>query len=129
MIPETIQVGPIRWRIAYSQETTDKMREASDHPRQMGECDVVTATLTIAVGMPDDVERETVLHETLHAIQAVLGNPVEHKRGSDLEEAFVASTSPLLLDTLRRNPALVTYLLGYAPERPRSSDPLVTGWP
>lgn len=118
MIPETIQVGPIRWRVLHTDETTAAMRETSDHPRQMGECDVVSATLTIATGMPPEVTRETLLHEILHAIQAVLGNPVEHKRGADLEEGFVASTSPLLLDTLVRNPGLVTYLLGYAPEPP-----------
>jgi len=52
------------------------------------------------------VLRETVLHEMLHCIFEHTGvDPEEH-------ETLIRSISPLLLETLRRNPELVEWLVG-----------------
>jgi hypothetical protein len=52
----------------------------------------------------------TLLHEVVHAIFKIAGLPNEK------EEDTVTRLSPLLLDTLRRNPDLVAYLLGVPDE-------------
>jgi len=50
---------------------------------------------------------DTILHETLHAMWASVGG-----WGIDLpEEQIVAAFTTILLDTLRRNPALIDYLV------------------
>lgn len=113
--PGWIQIGPTRWLVVYTEAATEAMRARNDNPRMMGETDAVTATIIIAHDLPADLKRETLLHEILHAIQATLGNQAESARKGDVEETFVASTSPLLLDTLERNPDLVTYLLDRVP--------------
>ena len=51
-----------------------------------------------------------MLHETLHACFMVAG--INNRMSDTLEEETINSLSPLLLDTLRRNPGLVAYLLG-----------------
>jgi hypothetical protein len=63
---------------------------------------------------PDDpaVERETLLHEILHAIidQTALatdGGPLT----GDQEEQVVRTLSPLLYHTLRRNPQVLGWLV------------------
>lgn len=61
-------------------------------------------------GVSEDKARETLLHETLHA---VIGTaripPFGDEHGG--EEDFVSMLAPLLLDTLRDNPDLVRALL------------------
>jgi hypothetical protein len=52
----------------------------------------------------------TLLQEVVHAIFKIAGLPNEK------EEDTVTRLSPLLLDTLRRNPDLVAYLLGVPDE-------------
>ena len=52
------------------------------------------------------VLRETILHEMLHCILEHTGaEPDEH-------ETLIRNISPLMLETLRRNPELVEWLVG-----------------
>lgn len=59
--------------------------------------------------------RDSVLHEVTHAICELLGchagGDAAIFDGRDHEERFVRGFSPALLDVLRRNPALVAFLL------------------
>lgn len=50
-------------------------------------------------------ERETVLHEVLHALFSLT-----RMSGED-EEETISRLSPVLLDLLRRNPRLIAYLV------------------
>jgi hypothetical protein len=59
--------------------------------------------ITIQASVSEDVARDTLLHETLHAIEAV-GH-------IEIGEKIIDSLATILLDTLRRNPALVVALL------------------
>lgn len=99
MIPRTVRVGPYRYRIMD--------RHGSD---QLGECETDKLLIHVAVGQPLDSERDTLLHELLHACIAHSG--LDRRLSDDVEEDVVRSLSPILLDTLLRNRALVRYLLG-----------------
>ena len=54
---------------------------------------------------------ETVLHEVLHACWDKTTLSLLPSTDSDVEEMIVKSLTPVLLDTLQRNPELVDYLL------------------
>lgn len=56
-------------------------------------------------------ERDTVLHEILHAVIQTSGLKTGTEWTKSQEEFVVAAITPLLLDTLQRNPKLVTWLL------------------
>jgi hypothetical protein len=60
----------------------------------------------------DDAEKETLLHETLHAIidQTALATDGAPLAGA-AEEQVVRTLSPLLFHTLRTNPAFVRWLV------------------
>lgn len=52
-------------------------------------------------------QRDSLLHEVIHAELAIAGYTGKKK---DDNEPMVNALATLLLDTLRRNPSLVTYL-------------------
>ena len=56
-----------------------------------------------------DQKADTLLHEVLHAIWEQ--TPLRSRESDEQEEVVVALAAPLL-DTLRRNPRLVEYLIG-----------------
>lgn len=67
-----------------------------------GRADVVKQTLSVRNGQGPHQERDTLLHELLHACGLAIGH--------ELEEHQVASVTPILLDVLRQNPDVVAYL-------------------
>lgn len=72
----------------------------------LGEWDARNATIHYDPTQSLPVLRETVLHEMLHCIFEHTGvDPEEH-------EQLIRSISPLVLETLRRNPELVEWLVG-----------------
>lgn len=60
-----------------------------------------------------DQERDTLLHEVIHAVLSLtkLDGQRDHFKTSEASERIVTVLSTHLLDTLRRNPALVEYLV------------------
>ena len=72
----------------------------------LGEWDARTATISYDPAQTLPVLRETILHEMLHCILEHTGvEPDEH-------ETLIRNISPLMLETLRRNPELVEWLVG-----------------
>lgn len=62
--------------------------------------------ITIEPDQKGNFLRDTLLHEVLHAcLFAAAGGMT-----TDEEERLVASLTPVLLDTLRRNPGLLAFL-------------------
>jgi hypothetical protein len=55
--------------------------------------------------------RDTVLHEVLHAILWVSGLAFNEQMSEETEERIIRNLTPWLLDLLRKNPKLITYLL------------------
>ena len=105
-MPKKIQIGPF----VYSVKCDDAAKTVlnSDH----GETDGARLEIRINPDSADLVQREVLLHESLHAIAAVAG--LDHELGEELEEKIVRRIAPVLFDALLRNPKLVDYLLGTA---------------
>lgn len=95
--PTRVVVGPFTWKVDWTQPADDVMGET------------LLASLTIRVDptMHEDVARETLMHEVLHACYKTAG--IDSTVA--LEEQIVSGVSPLLLDALRRSPNLAEYLL------------------
>ena len=94
---------PIRWSAAHINRASREEGEPLHGVYRSGE-------ILIAPDI-EDVEKETLLHELLHAIidQTSLssdGGPLS----SDAEEQVVRTLSPLLFHTLRSNQALTRWL-------------------
>ena len=105
-MPESIRVGPYRFTIECSETAILRVSIASKGNR-MGEMNSSNLTLTIKPDMPPDQLADTLLHEVLHAVLYTVGTTLEDEE----QERIVGTISPMLLDTLRRNPMLVAYLL------------------
>ncbi len=66
--------------------------------------------IILGTGQAPETLRDTVFHEVIHAcfFNTGLASDDEFKAR---EEAIVRALTPILLDVLRRNPKLVTYLI------------------
>jgi len=101
--PATVEVGPYVYKIGYG-DTTTRKQLGGDH----GETDSNELVIRIAERAAG-VERETTLHELLHALSDVAG--LVEQYGTETDEQWCRRLAPWLLDTLRRNPKLVDFLL------------------
>lgn len=102
-LPAHILVGPAVFTV--STDEVDLLRAANEmHFDLLGHCDPRRSRITINPEQSSHRMRATLLHECLHAVFEQLG------LAGDDEEATVARLAPALLDLLRRNPDLVTFL-------------------
>ena len=106
-IPDSIQIGPYRFRVEATQSAIDRQRVESGRQNRVGQLDIRHALIHVDPTLQPDVLADTLLHEVLHGVWAAVGLPEEKLEA----EQVVGALTPLLLDTLRRNPALVDYLL------------------
>jgi hypothetical protein len=97
--PRRIVTGPFTWAVSWVKP---------DRQEVAGETDALNLAIRVMPGNALDFERETLMHELLHACCSVAGLDL----GDDGEERVVAGLSPFLLDALRRSPGLADYLLG-----------------
>lgn len=97
--PTRVKVGPFTWRISQ-----DDPADAET----MGETALRELVIRIDGSLCEDVWRETLLHELLHACHLVCGLGAETNTNA---ETVVTMTSPVLLDLLRSNPRVRAYLL------------------
>lgn len=105
-LPGSIQVGPYRYTLTCSQAAIDR-GSVSLQSRCAGYTQHHTLTMALEPELAPDYAAETVLHEVLHAVNHVMGLG----EGKYSDEEFCKRVAPMLLDTLRRNPQLVAYLL------------------
>tara|TARA_Y100000389_G_C17351028_1_gene458475 strand:+ start:565 stop:993 length:429 start_codon:yes stop_codon:yes gene_type:complete len=89
---------------------TYKVRELNDYRDEegcilMGSTDVANNVISIDTSYNEEVVRETLLHELMHAL---LNDT--HVVDEEVEEKLVRVLSPKLMDTCKRNPALVEFL-------------------
>ncbi len=102
MRPKKIKVGPYTLDVEFRKKGTPAKKDTE----KVGETYFAKLFMWIKKG-PHDLESETTLHETLHAIFAAAEIGLAYKQ----EEELVCKLSPWLLMTLRDNPELVEYLL------------------
>lgn len=97
--PTRVQIGPHAYAITLDDEL------AGD---DFGRTDVKRLRIHVGTGQAPSQERDTVLHEVLHAALSTSGasNDLEY----DDEERLVSTLTATLLGVLRINPGLVAYL-------------------
>lgn len=106
-IPESIEVGPFTYTVT-TDELARRRAEGAEKSLLNGHTDCEQLTIIVDPAIAPAMLRDTVLHETLHAIADVTG--LGHEWGVEKEETIIRRLSPVLLDVIRRNPALVAYL-------------------
>lgn len=112
-LPDKVQVG------AYSIDIEVNPKKLLDEGNDRGEVIAGLATLEeqlITLGeYPDDYTADSLLHEILHICLRVsscnINDEVAKDNVYDVEERIVSALTGILLDTLRRNPQLIRYLL------------------
>lgn len=106
--PGRVRVGPLTYRLKVGGRRWAEAVRAEDASDLLGVTTNHDSRIAIAPDQPPELERMTVAHELLHALVFVAGCDLE----PELEESVVTQLAPLLVDTLRRNPQMVTYLAG-----------------
>ena len=101
--PETVYVEPYRFEIV--NDANWSMQTGN-----MGNCITDIQRIVIDANLSPQSERETVLHELLHAIWAQTS--LQKRDTEEQQEEAVWQLAPRLLALLKDNAPLVQYLLG-----------------
>lgn len=98
-IPDRVQIGPYSFSIEFNKEANDA---ANSWGRVIWESQKVQLLPTVE----STKLAEVLLHEVLHGVIHTSG-----LTKTENEEQFILATSAILLDTMRRNPGLVEFLM------------------
>jgi hypothetical protein len=99
MMPSSVQVGPFDYAV-----TVDDA--LPKHDTCYGHIDLRKQIIYLAPDQGSDQMADTLAHEVLHAVFRMMG-----RTDTNADEAVIGPLSPLLVDVLRRNPALVAFLV------------------
>ena len=113
IIPQRIIIGHLRYQVDVDQAAIDKAN-AESKSDYAGFSQASKQIIVLRPENPPDFQAETLLHEVIHQCLRVAGcDPDEDAQAGlkDIEEHTIKAMSGPLLDTLRRNPDLVAYLL------------------
>ena len=110
--PESFKCGPftftVDWTIeGWGYQATSQARFDKDMALYIGFTDRGSCTVWINPHAVEQFQREALLHEVTHCCQLVANLPND---GNVSGEDFITRITPLLLDTLQRNPGLREYL-------------------
>lgn len=101
--PTQITIGPLTYTVT-SDEADYARAVASEKVELYGAINYGAGRITLSPHQSPAHQRGALLHEALHAIIHLTDPSIEE------EERLVRTICLPLLDTLRRNPALVAYL-------------------
>lgn len=73
---------------------------------QVGRTQTAQQKISLDATIGEDQQKDTLLHEMLHASLRILGFDISDK----LEERVIAAMTPVLLDMLRANPQVTKWL-------------------
>lgn len=99
--PSSVKIGAMRFAVRRAPHLAELGKEAITSAR--------TQEVLVQPGQAPSYERDTILHEILHAVIAETGLRAWFS-DQDKEEEMVLVLAPALLEVLRENPALVRYL-------------------
>jgi len=105
--PGKVTLGPHTYRIVADRAAIDRISAESD--RHVGQCDHEALVITIDPDLAPSQMAETILHECLHGAFSLIG--ACDVLSFDQEESVVRRLSPLLLEALRANQRLVSWLV------------------
>jgi len=104
ILPKKVIIGPFDYEIQCNEVARASL--GSD----FGETDTEMCQIRINPERPDQIQREVLLHETLHACMNVACLDLE--LGEELEEKVVRRLTPILMTVMLRNPSWVKALVG-----------------
>jgi hypothetical protein len=109
-MPKEVTVGPYTFQIKGDKASMDAAKVKFECLEAIGFTSTHEQCIYIDPDINEDMRSEVLLHEILHAVCEATGinSSFEEKE----EEQFIATVSPTLLDTLRRNETVLSYLLG-----------------
>lgn len=102
--PKSVLIGPHKYTVVYENEicANDDLCGFIKHEQ---------TKIVIDDGMSTSYQKETLLHECLHGLFQLTGLRKAAVVNEGKEEIIVNAIAPALLDMLRRNKTLLTYLL------------------
>ena len=102
--PKSVRVGPHDFSVTLAPELSNAGAS--------GLCGTDTQEVHVDMKLGPTVERETVLHELLHAVwgQTFLSRRYPDNAGDSEGEGIIDELAPRILALLRDNPRLITYL-------------------
>jgi hypothetical protein len=107
--PESVKVGPYRYKVVVDAARIKELEKESD-TELYGITTHGHLEIALHPDVADTVLRETLLHETLHAVFYNIG--LSDRLTDKTEEHMIRALSPALFALLRDNPDLVAYLVG-----------------
>lgn len=107
-LPTSVDVGPFTYTI-HADEARMNKANRDDGSDAWGCCNHAKLEIIIDPNQAPAMIQDTLLHETLHALTAMVG--LTDELSARREEAIVRRLTPALLHMLRTNPALVGYLV------------------
>lgn len=93
--PKLLSLGPFSWKVG------DLPADAEE----AGTCSITRLEISLRKGDPQDLARETLFHELIHAALFASGHS-----DSDKQERWVTRISPFLYQALRDDPLLRSWL-------------------
>lgn len=118
-LPSVVQVGPYTFAIVCSKQAileedakdlAFKLASDDESDSSVGRFLDLQQQILLDPDQKEDMMADTLLHEILHAIYYT--SALKEIELRDLnEEQLVGILTPILLDTLRRNPEVVNYLM------------------
>lgn len=117
--PKTIQIGPFQFFLVFDHAKLIAMRRAPDSSSSsdmLAYSDLTNLQIVVEPDRPAPAIKVSVMHEVIHCILWAYGIELtELVRGHEDEgganESFVSKFDTTLLDTLRRNPKFVVWLM------------------
>lgn len=109
-MPKDVIVGPYNYQVKNDKSSMDSARVRFESLEAIGFTSTHEQCIYVDPELNEDMRAEVLLHEILHAICEATGIGTSFEE--DKEEQFIATISPLLLDTLRRNEEIADYLIG-----------------
>jgi hypothetical protein len=107
-IPKSVQISAFKYKIQKNQGYLD--REAARTGENLAGLSEFGKQLITVGPAAEDYMADTLLHEILHQCLRVVAFEMDED-DEKIEERIIATMTPILLDTLRRNPEIVDYLL------------------
>lgn len=106
-MPDSVAVGPYTFALT-SEPAAWIGNPKAEGASMYGHTDMEHTQILLHPNCAPTLGKTIVLHEVLHAVAFTAGQSDHRNR---TEDDWVVMVAPLLLDTLRRNPALTAYLL------------------
>lgn len=105
-------MGPVTYRVGYDTQDWESTGNSDQMPKMYGYTDHRQSVILLHPQTSPGMLPVVFLHELMHAVAFTAGAVDTRDRP---EEDWVVMVSPMLLDTLRRNPKVTAFLLGGPP--------------